>query len=202
MDEYPSNSFRAKMQQQTEPEAKVEKVVSGTVKTKSKSGITKFTDIFFASDIASVKTYIWQEILVPAFRRTLSEVMKNGTDMLIFSDAEKRKKETPANRYSYRNYYDRPEESRRDSYRQQTRSGYSYNDVIFDNRGDAEEVLNRMDELIDKFGIVSVADLYDMAGITGNYTDNKYGWTDISNAKAVRVQDGYVLKLPRAMPIG
>ena len=58
-----------------------------------------------------------------------------------------------------------------------------------------------MDELIDRYEVVSVADLYELVGITGNYTDNKYGWTNIRNAEVVRVRDGYVLKLPKATPI-
>ena len=58
-----------------------------------------------------------------------------------------------------------------------------------------------MDELIEHYGIVSVADLYDLVGITGSYTDNKYGWTDIRTAQVVRVRDGYKIKLPRAIPL-
>ena len=59
-----------------------------------------------------------------------------------------------------------------------------------------------MDELIDAYGFVTVADLYDLVGVTGNYTDNKYGWTSIRNAEPVRARGGgYILKLPRAIPI-
>lgn len=54
-----------------------------------------------------------------------------------------------------------------------------------------------MDELIEIYGMVSVADLYDLVGITGNYTDNKYGWTNIRNAEPVHVRDGYMLRLPK-----
>ena len=69
------------------------------------------------------------------------------------------------------------------------------------NRGEAQDVLDRMDELMDTYGLVRVADLYDLVGITGNYTDNKYGWTNIRNAEIVRVRDGYMIKMPRAVPI-
>jgi len=49
--------------------------------------------------------------------------------------------------------------------------------------------------------MVSVADLYELVGIQGSYTDNKYGWTkNIRNASVVRVRDGYLLKLPKALP--
>ena len=66
---------------------------------------------------------------------------------------------------------------------------------------DQEDVLMRMDELMETYGLVRVADLYDLVGITGNYTDNKYGWTNIRNAEIVRVRDGYMIKMPRAVPI-
>ena len=68
---------------------------------------------------------------------------------------------------------------------------------IFATRRDAEEILNYMGDLIDEYGFVTVADFYDLVGVSGNYTDNKYGWTDISNAEIVRVKDGYMIKLPK-----
>ena len=71
-----------------------------------------------------------------------------------------------------------------------------------DNRADAEEVLDSMLATIDKYGIVSVADMYDLVGITGNYTDNKYGWTDLRSARIERERDGgYTINLPRALPL-
>ena len=78
---------------------------------------------------------------------------------------------------------------------------YSYDDIILSTRGEAEDVLSRMDELIETYGLVRVADLYDLVGITGNYTDNKYGWMNIRNAEIMRVRDGYMIKMPRAVPI-
>ena len=55
--------------------------------------------------------------------------------------------------------------------------------------------------MIDTYGIVSVADMYDLVGIATNYTDNKYGWTNLRNAEPIRVANGYMLKLPKAGPI-
>ena len=66
---------------------------------------------------------------------------------------------------------------------------------------EAEEVITKMDELIDTYGMVSVADLYDLVGKTSEYTDNKYGWTNIRTAEVIRVRDGYMLKLPKVTPI-
>ena len=58
-----------------------------------------------------------------------------------------------------------------------------------------------MDELIDQYGMVSVGDLYDLVGVTGQYTDNNYGWTDLRTASVVRTRDGYMIKLPRALAL-
>lgn len=41
----------------------------------------------------------------------------------------------------------------------------------------------------------------DLVGITGSYTDNKYGWTNIRNAEIVHVRDGWMIKMPRAVAI-
>ena len=54
---------------------------------------------------------------------------------------------------------------------------------------------------MEEYGTVRVADLYDLVGVTGQYTDNNYGWTNIRNAEIVRVRDGYKIKMPRALPL-
>lgn len=182
---------------------KVEKVVSGSVKVKKKNGVTKFADNFISEDIHNVKSYIITDVLIPSVKRAISEMVTNGIDMILYGSTGGRSKRSSADRVSYRNYYDRRDDDRyRDRDRDRVRtSAYSFDDIVLDSRGEAEEVLARMDELIDQYGIVSVADLYDLVGVTGNYTDNKYGWTNIRNAEPIRVRDGYMLRLPKALPI-
>ncbi|MGN1370915.1 MAG: hypothetical protein ACI4XM_01345 [Candidatus Coprovivens sp.] len=194
--EYKSNSHKSK---ENEEKKKVDKVVQGKVKAKKKSGVTKFADVFISEDASNVKNYIVMEVLIPAMKKALSDIVTNGIDMILYGETGVSKKRSSASRISYTNYYDRRDE--RSSRLTSIRGGYSYDDIILDNRGEAEDVLARMDELIDTYGIVSVADLYDLVGITGNYTDNKYGWTDIRSAQVVRVRDGYMIKLPRAIPL-
>ena len=73
-----------------------------------------------------------------------------------------------------------------------------YIDIGADSREEADEVLARMDELLTDYKMVSVADFYDLVGITGKTTDNRYGWTDLRSASVIRDRDGYLIKLPRA----
>lgn len=209
MSEYKANSHKSKETTEVEvvEKRKVEKVTSGKVKTKKKSEIHKWTDIFLAEDITNVKTYIIDEVLLPAAKKAVSDIVTNGIDMLLYGETRSKDK-GKGSRVSYSKYYDdrdrydsRSRDRDRDAGRRRVRNGYDYEDVILETRGEAEDVLDRMDDLIDNYGIVSVGDLYDLVGIQGNYTDNKYGWTNLRNAEVQRIRDGYLLKLPKALPL-
>ena len=201
MEEYKSNSHKSKEEQKSPPteRQKLDKIVNGTVKVKKKSELTKFAEIFLPEDISNIKNYILMDVLVPAIKNTIEDIITNGTRMLLRGEIGVRKGSSTASSISYNRYYDQKRYGESNSV--QTRSGYSYNEIILETRGEAEEILTRMDELIDTYGLVRVADLYDLVGVSGNYTDNKYGWTNIRNAKIVRVRDGYMIELPKALPI-
>lgn len=200
-EEYTSNSHRSK-EGKTEAltdRKKVEKVVHGRVRTKPKSGVSKITDIFISEDAANVKSYIVMDVLVPAVKKAISDIVRDGIDMILYGESKGRKSSSASGYVSYRDYSRSDDRDRfRDS---RSRSSYAHDDIILDSRGEAEEVLTRMDELIDTYGNVSVADLYDLVGKSSEYTDNKYGWTNIRNAEPIRVRNGYMLKLPKALPI-
>lgn len=192
-----SNRYKAE-QKNNEREKKVEKVVTGKVITKKKSGLRKFADEFISEDAKNVKTYVLGEVLIPAIKKAVLDIVTDGINMILYGDAGRGGRRSTADRVSYRSYsdYSRPRDTRTTS-----TSRYSYDDIILSTRGEAEDVLARMDELMDAYGLVRVADLYDLVGITGEYTDNRYGWTSIRTAEIVRVREGYAIKMPRAIPI-
>ena len=200
MDDYKPNSHKFKEEQkESTSEKKVEKVISGTAKSKKKNEIQKFAEVFISEDVNNVKSYILLDVLIPAIKKAVSDIVTNGIDMILYGESEKTKKNSTSSKISYRSYYDN---DRKYSYNSSAvKRGYSYDDIILDNRGEAEDVLARMDELVATYGIASVADLYDLVGITGNYTDNKYGWTDVRSATVVRTRDGYLIKLPKVLPL-
>ena len=198
MKDYRKNSDKAKKEaeQQNASEKKVTQVAKGSVKTKKKSGFRKLVDAFIQEDATTVKNYIWNEVLVPAVKKTFSDTVTNALDMFLWGKNGGRRPRGNAERVSYRSYYDRPSSSYRESDRRQR--SYDYDDVILDSREEADEVLARMEELLADYKVVSVADFYDLVGITGKTTDNNYGWTDLRSASVVRDRDGYLIKLPRA----
>jgi hypothetical protein len=203
MAEYPNNSHNARERQNTgdsPPEKRVEKVVTGAVKARKKSEVKKFAGIFVPEDTNSVKSYILMDVVVPGIKNAIADVVS----IILFGESGRiGGKKSSSSKVSYQRYYDDRRDDRKDYNRPRTALGYEYDDIIIESRGEAELVLDQLEEIISTYGMASVADLYDLVGITGrSYTDNKYGWTDIRNAKVVRVRDGYILQLPRALPIG
>ena len=202
MTEYRPNSHVSKKAEAAEPvgEKKIEKVVTGNVKTRDNKG-RKFADIFISEDAANVKSYIVMDVLVPAIKKAVSDIVTDGISMILYGGTGgSRSGRSSGNKVSYRSYSDDRRDDRRDD-RYISRNRFDYDDIVFETRGEAESVRRQMLDVIDRYGFVTVADMYDMAGITPPYTSNNYGWVSIRSAEAVRVRDGYVLKLPKASPI-
>lgn len=198
MNEYQGNSHKSKeeVSREVTPAKKVQQVAAG--KPRRKNEVRKLADAFITEDVHSVKDYIIQEVLLPAAKKAISEMVSSGIDMLLYGEAKSKNRSRNESRVSYTKYYERERDYDRGT---RTRArGYDYDDIILDTRREAEEVLDRMQDLIDNYGMVSVADLYDLVGINGSYTDNKYGWTHLRSADVQRVRDGYLLKLPKALP--
>ena len=86
MENYPSNSHKAR---EEVAEKKVEKVVSGKTSTKKKSGIRKLSDTFLSEDVSNVKSYIFSEVLLPAAKKLVSDIVTNGIDMLLYGEIRK-----------------------------------------------------------------------------------------------------------------
>lgn len=195
----PDNSHKARADKKQVTDGKrAEKVVKGKVTTK-KNDLRKFTDIFISEDVANVKEYILYDILAPSIKKAFYDIVVDSLNMTLFGG--RNGKRSTADKISYKDYNGISRRDDRKYSSTRTSSGYSYDDIILETRGEAEAVLSRMDELMETYEIVRVADLYDLVGITGEYTDNKYGWTNIHNAEIERVRDGYRIKMPRALPI-
>lgn len=192
-----SHKYKEEMKAQAE-ERHIEKVVDGAVKTKKRSGVHKFTDVFVAEDINSVVSNITNDVIIPSFKKVIFDAITSGFDMFLFGGtARSSNMRSGGSKVSYRNYYDRREDERR-SY---AKPRFDFDDIVFETRGAAEVVLDEMVATIERYGIVTVSDMYEMAGLRQPYTSNKFGWTSIRSADVSRVRDGYIIKLPKAAAI-
>lgn len=199
---FPSNSHRSRIEKE-EPKKVITKVTSGKVVKKKKTFWRRMTDTLFGEDVESVSSYVIHDVLIPAAKNTLSDIVTGGIEMLLFGDRQTSRGQRAGRNRSYVSYNNYYRDDRRNDPQSaaRNRARHNFDDVIIESRGEAEAVIGNLTDLVIDYGMASVADLYDMVGISTNYTDNKYGWTNLSTARPVRVRDGYLLDLPRPMPL-
>ena len=205
MAEYQPNSHRSKELQKEDNtrEKRVNKVVSGTVSTRENKG-RKFLDTFISEDTANVKSYIFMDVLVPAIKETVSTIVKDAVDIILFGGSGgSSSRGRSESKISYRSFYNGGRErDRRDTIDYTPRGRFDYDDIEFTSRGEAQLVIDQLNEIIEEYQFATVADMYDLAGLIPPHTSNNYGWTSIRTAEPVRVRGGkYIVKLPKASPI-
>lgn len=203
IEEFPSNSLSAQKQKDDEPKKIVVKQVA--------SG-KRITKNVVSSTLRNVGMYILLDILIPAAKNTISDMVNNASDMLLFGEPKSRRRDRERSvgpRVSYTNYYDRGERDRDRSYdirerrdRLYGRSRFNSDEVLLATREEANEVLQNMFDIFDQYNSVNVSDFLELVGLPDEYTDRNYGWTNLRDAQVRRVRDGYILDLPepRALP--
>lgn len=202
MTEYSSNSNKSRetaTNAPAVPEKKVTKVVTGPVKVKKKSELSKLADIFISEDVSNVKGYIVMEVLVPAIKKAISDIVTDGIDMILYGNSGGRKRSS--NSPSYVSYNTISDRRRRDEGSYEKSRGFQIKEVMLNSKAEADEVLNCLDDIIATYKIAKVSDYYDLLGISGDYTDNRYGWTNLANAEVIKSRNGYFIRFPRPLPI-
>lgn len=191
---YEPNSNKYHLEQK-----KVEKVIDGSVKTKEKGLLSKIGETFLSEDASKVKSYLVTDVIIPAIKDTIVDIVKNGIDMMFYGESRSdRSKQKGGGTYvSYNSYYNPSPRSRSFDTGDRNRSRSNSREFIFDSRGEAEKVLDTLFDLVQDYKAASVADLCSLVGVTGEWTDNKWGWVDLSGSTVKRVHGGYILDLPK-----
>jgi hypothetical protein len=82
------------------------------------------------------------------------------------------------------------------------RANHEFDEIILESRAEAELVLEKLTDLIEQYDVATVADLYELVGISSSHVDQKWGWDDIRDSGAERVRGGgYLLSLPKTKPV-
>lgn len=208
-DALPSNS---KFRNKVEPERKVEKVVTGEVIQRKPPLGRRLKDTFISGDAHNVGQYVLFDVVIPAAKDAISDMVSQFVERMLFGDRQSGRR-TPSrsggsNSYvSYHNRYSSPPWNR--DKREEPRAGMSrrgramhdFNEIVIPTRPEAETVIEHLFDLTREYGHATVNDLYELTGITGSFTDERYGWTDLRGLAAVRVSGGYLLDLPKPEPL-
>jgi hypothetical protein len=202
----PGNSHKSKAPQ---VKKEVVSVTKGRVRTKKPALGKRFMNSFFGEDAGGVWHYIGWEVLMPAAKDTITDVVSQGIERLLYGEARGRGRGRGGNRYSngpvtnYTRYSSsgpirsepRMEISRRG------RATHDFDELVFESRADAEGVIDGLYDILSQYEEATVSDLYELSGVSGNFTDQKWGWTDLKGAGVSKRRDGYYLDLPRPTPL-
>lgn len=183
--------------QQPKPE-KQKKLIKGAV-IKKENNVHKLARSFFQEDVENIKEYVIFDVVVPEVKNTLLDVF----EMMMFGQTRGRRS-TRGGRTSggvinnTHTDYTRGGRSAKKVSNINRRTVNKFDDLIIENRGDAEIVLDALIDQIESYGFVSVADFYDMIDVNSNHTDQKYGWSSLGKAQIIELprREGFVLDLP------
>ena len=198
-DLYKPNSHKAKKEQQQKPPKEIQKVVTGNVKSKEQPMAKKMAKSFLADDLSNVKSYIILDVLIPTIKEAVSQIIKNGSDMLIFGDVKPLGGKRAG--YNYNGISSSKSMVKNPHKTANRRAMHDFREVTFETRADAMEVLSQLNELIENYGSATVEDFYIFIGEgkTAKYTDRKWGWTNLEGRNIERVLGGgYMIDLPPA----
>lgn len=203
--EFPGNSNKEKQQRAEQEEKNLKPVVSKPAVKRKKSIGRKFKEAFIGdeSESDSITDYILYDVLVPAFKDTLSDMVKGALDMALYGERRANTRNIARDRnrsyVSYGSYSSSTSRNDRTSNRGRRSATLKLNndDIVLNSRLEAEQVIDRLCDLCDRYGCATLADLYSLVGIDSDPTDNNWGWTDMRMANTSRVRDGYILNLPR-----
>lgn len=72
-------------------------------------------------------------------------------------------------------------------------------DVIFGDHEEAEKVLNVMKEILTDHGELTVAEYKELCGLVPSFSDEEFGWITLDDVEVIEADNGFTIKLPRAI---
>ena len=213
MQNYPSNSHTSK-EEPKEPERKVrvEKVVTTEVIKRKQPMGKRIAETFAGDDMKSVGSYVLFEVMLPAAKDMIFDAFKEGLARTLYGSDSRKRVSPGSSPVGYNKMYGGGSSSG-PKYSGGTLSGggrnlspkaraaHEFTEIILPNRGEAEVVLDTLNDVINNYTEATVADLYDALGVTPAFTDNQWGWTNLRDAGVTRVREGWLLNLPKPQPI-
>lgn len=198
---FPSNSISNRVKTQ-EPKKEIQKITTGKVSVKKPGLGKKIADTFLEDDVEHVKTYLVKDVVIPAIKDTIVDVGCSALEMIFGSRGRAfgRKVVSKAGE-RYTNYASisyKGEQRERPRRGDREPMGDISQGIIVETRAEAEDVIFRLADLVDQYQMATVADLYSLCGMTGDFQSNKWGWESVAGARAVRQRGGgFLIDMPK-----
>ena len=202
--DFPPNSDVSKRAAQ---DKNIERVTSGEAVRRKRPLRRQFRDVFVGGTIRDAMHFVVLDVLLPAAKDMIVEAGSQGIEKLIFGEGRRyrgvtRPQSGPLGNIQYNRYSStRMPSSASRALSRRARAEHNFDEIVLDSREEAEEVIDRLFDLVSRYDTATVSDLYELVGLSSNYTDNQWGWTDLRGAGVQRIRDGYLLDLPDPDPL-
>lgn len=206
-----NNSNKARREQEEVaqkdlPMVKSEKKAISTARVKKESVGQKLKKAFFGENVENVGDYVIFDVMIPALKATLSDMVGNGIEVLLFGESRGKRRSRNDNYTGYASISrsDRDRRDRLDTRRDRDRS-LSYNDITFDTKSDANQFLAEIFDYVKEYDRISVAvymsilESYCDEKLSPTWRDDRIGWykEDLSGTAPVRTKYGWEIDIPR-----
>ncbi len=206
---YPSNSKVTSPDSKAKDPEKLTKVVSSAVSLKKDSVGKKFMKAFFSEGFDYVKQDILNELVIPGIKTGILVALERtffgrgtgygynpwGWSNVNYNKQYYQQKPITVTYKNVSQTYGGPQVQVANP------NNYGLKPVIFQNRQDAENVLRGLMSQIAKYNEATVMQYYDLCDLDSEFTDNKWGWQDLGNARIYPVRGGCCLELPPPIPL-
>lgn len=203
--EFPPNSDKSRLGETEEKTEKDVKQVTSTPAIRRKKGLGKqFKSIFFGGDAKTALSYGVYEVIIPSAKEMILDFGRETLEKLIMGTSRRQRNAPtsgPGGYVSYNRYAMGPQAQPSRTISRAARVRHQFDEIVLETRSEATEVLDRLYELVDKYGSASVADLYELAGVSATHADQSWGWEELRGAGVGRVRGGYLLELPDPEPL-
>lgn len=201
---YAGNSNKDKESKAEKPEKDIKKVVTQAVTVKKKGAGRRLKDSFIQADVRTVLSYIVTEKVIPGAKNIILDSIYNGFERMFFP-GETRTRPGQQSRISYsgisRAMSGSPLRTAPRIERGPRSTRQAREEFVIPSRKEAEEILELMNDVIDNYDVVSVADYYEMVDQPMSPVDQKWGWSFLGDVQILQARGGYLIDLPPAEPI-
>lgn len=213
--EFPPNSHSRKevrplRPSESSPEKKhITKVTTGKVTIRKKPLGRRFVEAFTGDANKGVGEYVLLDVIIPGIKDILADASITTIERSLFGDdiPGRRTRRTNGGGGGFTSYNRMSSGSRGSSRdrdrapRRESRRSADIPEVILETRVEAEMVLSDLFELLSKYDVVTMRDFLSLVGESHNFMDEDWGWTDLRGSRVHRIRGGYLIDMPRPVPL-
>lgn len=205
--DYAGNSKRdkEKADKDDKPEKNIKKVVSEAVTVKKKGFGRRLKDSFIEADVRTVISYIVAEKVIPGAKNIILDSIYNGFERMFFPGETRSRPGGQQSRISYsgisRAIGGSPLRNAPRLERGPRSTRQQREEFVIPSKKEAEEILELMNDVIDGYDVVTLAEYYEMVDQPISPVDQKWGWSFLGDVGILQVRGGYLIDLPPAEPI-